>query len=158
MLQHMSRWIKASFIQELKKHLKGKALYVEGEDRLTNKESEFIELRLDGPYIDPCGTRGEYYAYIEVNLLCTSTRNEQNRYAADNLRGLMLQILTRDVCIYRTGNENDVVDDASYVGLMKLMPKDKIKASNFGQIDDASQTFQSVVEAHYEMYFKLNVL
>lgn len=155
-IKHLERWITASLITALSKRSSGKKVYLEGMDRLTNKEKEFIELRIDGPYLDPCGSKGEYYAYMEVNLLCTSSRNEANAFAATNLRGVMLHMLNTDICVYRTGNVGkETIDDESLVGTMKLLSVDKIKASNFGQIDPATQAYQAVAEAHYEMYFKL---
>jgi hypothetical protein len=62
-------------------------------------------------------------------------------------------MLNRDICIYKIGNvgQNDV-DNGSYVGVMQLIPSDAIKTSDFGKIDDSVEVYQSVSEAHYEMY------
>lgn len=155
-LTNLNRWIKASYVQVIRKQLKGAKLFVEGEDRLTNKEADHYELRIDGPYTKPCGTKGEYKAYIEVNLLVTMTRNEQNRYAFDNLKGQMANVLNQDFCILKTGNVGIAEeDDESLVGVMQLLPVEQIKTSDFGMIDTNTEVYQAVVEAHYEMYFSL---
>lgn len=153
--KHLKRWIKASFVQTLKPLCEqGFQMFVEGEDRLTSKVPKHIELRVDGPYVTPCGTRGEMKAFIEVNLLGSVTRDEANVYIRENLEGLLAFMLNRDVCIYKTGNVGKVdVDDESEVGLMKLLPSDMIKTSDFGQIDPNTEVYQCVSEAHYEMYY-----
>lgn len=151
----LKRWIKASYVKILRTLLEqGFDLFVEGEDRLTSTKKQFIEARIDGPYLSPCGTKGEMRAYIEVNLLGNCTRDESNIYTRENLQGLMAFMLNRDFCIYRTGNQGkEPSDDGSLVGLMKLLPVDLIKTSDFGMIDANTEVYQAVAESHYEMYY-----
>ncbi len=153
-LKHIKRWIKASFVKEVRPLLEqGVDLFVEGEDRLTDKKAKFMELRIDGPYTTPCGTRDELCSYVEINLLGNSTRNESNVYDRENLQGLLAFILNRDFCVYRTGNEGNVPeDDGSLFGTMLLIPHDSIKTSDFGMIDANTEAYQCVSEAHFEMY------
>lgn len=155
-IENLKRWIVASFWTELKSRLTGAPLFVEGDDRLTNRSANFFELRIDGPYTKPYGSKGEYCSYIEVNILATSTRDEGNRYTRENMQGIAAQALNKDFCIYKTGNVGkNAADDESLVGVMKLLPLDAIKTSDFGQIDSNTNVFQSVTEAHYEMHFYL---
>lgn len=153
--KHLKRWIKASFIKEFRKHIEqGADFFVEGADR-PKAGPKRIELRVDGPYDRPCGTRGEFCAYIEVNLLANVTRDESNIYARENLEGLMAFMLSRDVCIYRIGNVGKVEeDDESLVGVMQLIPHDAIKTSDFGLVDSNTEVYQAGSEAHYEMYYQ----
>lgn len=153
-LKYLKRWIVASFIKTIRPLVEqGFELFIEGDDRLTSKSPKHFELRIDGPYSRPNGSRGEQCTYIEVNLLGNSTRNEENFYDRHNLQGLMAFLLNRDVCIYRTGNEGKVeVDDGSMVGVMQLLPSDAVKVSDFGMVDSNTEVYQSVAEAHYEMY------
>lgn len=152
--KHLKRWVKASFVKLIRPMLEqGVDLFVEGEDRTTNKTGKFMELRIDGPYTTPCGTNGEFRSYVEVNLLGTCTRDESNVYTRENLEGLLAFILTRDFCVYRTGNESRVdADDGTMFGTMLLLPHDAIKTSDFGMVDSNTEVFQTVCEAHYEMY------
>lgn len=138
----------------MKLYFEGKPLFVEGDDRLTSEQYQHIEFRLDGPYIKPCGSKGEFRAYIEVNLLCNSTRNEQNVYDRENLQGILLQALNRDFCIYKIGNVGkEDADDSSMFETMKLIPHDEIKLSDFGRVDTNTEIYMAVAEAHYEMYY-----
>jgi hypothetical protein len=155
-LTNLKRWISASYRKQLRKLLSGASLFVEGEDRQTSLTPDHYELRIDGPYVKPNGTKGEYCAYIEVNILCNSTRDQANVYKKENLQGVASEALTRDFCIYKTGNEeSNEADDGSLVGLMQLIPHEAIKTSEFGMIDPNTEVYQSVVEAHYEMFFSL---
>ncbi len=153
--RHLKRWIVASFIQTFRPlQEQGFVLFVEGDDR-PKDNARRIELRIDGPYTRPNGSRGEYCSYIEVNLLGNIPRDESNRYSRENLQGLMAFILNRDVCILRTGNVGKVPeDDESVLGIMQLLPHDAIKTSDFGMIDSNTEVYQSVSEAHYEMYYQ----
>jgi hypothetical protein len=154
-LTDMTRWIKASTIKNLKERLKncGVPIFVEGEDDLGSRNSKRIELRIDGPYTSPCGSAGEYKFYIEINILTVAGRDESNIYGHDNMKGAAAQSLNSDFCVYRTGNQTVAeADDNSFVGLMKLVVEDKIKTSDFGQIDTTTQLYAAATEAHFEMY------
>ena len=157
-LKHIKRWIKASALQEFRKHLSGMPLYVEGEDKVAN-DRKHIEFRIDGPYVKPHGTAGNYRAYVEINLLGNSTRSNDNVYERENLQGLMLSVLMRDFCVYKIGNKNSRAvqvpeDDGSLLEVMLLMTSEDIKVSDFGRIDTA-EVYQATAEAHYEMFFQL---
>lgn len=155
-IRHIKRWIKASIIEALKTELEGKPFLVEGDDRLTSKEYQHIELRIDGPYIKNTGTRRERCAYIEVNLLCNSSRNEANVYDRENLQGFLLSLLDRDFCISRIGNVGkEPDDDETVVGSMQRIPSDTLKVSDFGMVDAAAETYQATAECHYEMHFTI---
>ena len=150
----IQRWIRASFFKQLKDLLKGITTFIEGEDRSTSKHPNFFEMRLDGPYYEPCGSRGEWKAKIEVNLLVNSTRDEKNYFIHDNMKGLATSALSRDFCVYKLGNVGrETEDDQSYFEVMKLVREDQVKVSEFGMIDPNVEVFQAVVEAHYEMRF-----
>lgn len=153
-LKHLKRWIVASYLQQIRKELEqGFSLFLEGEDRTTETSPNRIELRVDGPYIKQC-TKSEAQAYIEVNLLGNSTRNEANVFDRYNLQGIMSKILNKDFCIYRIGNVNKIEeDDSSLVGVMALLASEMVKISDFGLIDNNTEIYQSVAEGHYEMYF-----
>jgi hypothetical protein len=157
-LINLKRWIKASIVKAIEDqklnylNFQPIEIFVEGDDRLTNKETEYLEFRLDGPYSKPI-TKGEYHHYIELNILVQGTRNESNSYRFDNLQGLASQILNRDWCIFKIGNVGkNPEDDESLLGVMQMLPSDNIKLSDFGRIDDNVETYAASVEAHYEMY------
>jgi len=153
-LINLKRWIKASAIKAFKDEAGGQQLFIEGEDRRTDKSASHLELRIDGPYCTPNGSKGEWRAYVEINVLVNSTRNQENIYDRENLQGISQQMLNRDICVYKIGNvgTNDA-DDESLFGVLQLMPGDQIKLSDFGNVDDHAELYQAVAEAHYTMYF-----
>ncbi len=154
-IANLKRWIKASFLQELPKHLTGGPVFAEGDDRLTSQDATHYEVRIDGPYLKPCGTRNEFRTYIEVNILANSTRNESNAFARETLQGIITYALMRDFCIYRIGAKGTIAeDDESLVGVMQFIAAEQLKLSDFGQID-IPEVYQAVGEAHYEMYSTL---
>ena len=140
---------------ELRKRLTNADVFVEGQDRSSSTRNSHFEIRLDGPYTDPCGSRGEYRSYVEVNILVSSTRDESDIYRVDNMKGVAAEALNKDFCIYKVGNVGkNEQDDESLVGIMKLLPVERIKVSDFGMIDSNTEVYQAVAEAHYEMYFQ----
>lgn len=141
---------------ELRKRLTNADVFIEGQDRSTSTRTSHFEVRVDGPYSDPCGSRGEYRSYVEVNILINCTRDESDIYRVDNMKGVAAQALNKDFCIYKVGNVGkNEQDDESLVGIMKLLAAERIKVSDFGMIDSNTEVYQAVAEAHYEMYFTL---
>lgn len=150
-LTNVKRWIKASLVQLLQNNSGGVTLFIEGDTRPRPTQSHF-ELRVDGPYSKPLAG-GQYKFKIEVNILINMTRDESNFYAHENLQGIASQLLNQNFCVYRIGNKNKVADDdGSLFGTMLLIPMEEIRISEFGKIDPNTEVYQSVVEAHYEMY------
>lgn len=140
-------WVTASIRKTIIDRCAGRVpLFFEGDDRKTNKEKQFIEARIDGPYIEHVGTKNEISLYSEVNLLVTMTRNESNLYEFQKLLGIATQILNTDICIYKIGHPNY---NQLFFCTLSLMSSDKIQNSYFGQIDPNVQVFQSTTEAHY---------
>jgi hypothetical protein len=157
-LLHIKRWITASIKHHLERNFltEGLYLYVEGDDRLTNDKREYLELRIDGPYVKPNGSKGEYCAYVEVNILSNVTRKEEEGYNRENIQGVILHMLAYDICVYKMGNVGKkTIDDESQFGILQLIPSDQIKLSDFGMIDPNTEVYQAVGEAHYEMYFTI---
>jgi hypothetical protein len=155
-LLHLKRWIKASFIKAFRPFVQQSAdLFIEGDDRPIPTGAKRLELRIDGPYTRSNGSRGEFCCYIEVNLLCSTTRNEAEIFDRENLQGVMAFMLNRDVCVYKIGNVGrNEADDETLLGVMRLLPMDAIKTSDFGLVDSNTEVYQAGSEAHYEMYFQ----
>lgn len=111
----------------------------------------YVELRVDGPYCDPIGTRNEYEAVIEVNALITCAFDEKDTMRLFKLQGVVVAAFNDDICVYKLGTESE--DDKSFFGTYQLISGDRIEASNFGQVDSTNKIYQSTVEAHYKMRF-----
>ncbi len=150
---HIKRWVKASVIKLFQTLNEGIELYVEGMDAVNvSRKDKHFELRIDGPYTKPL-TKGSYRHYFEINILINSTRSEEDFYERENLQGIVANILNRDICVYRIGNKDtNPADDGSLVGALQLIPSEQIKVSDFGRINETTEVYQAVGEAHYEMY------
>lgn len=150
---YIKRWAVASIIKLFKELTEGIELYVEGMDfTKVQKKDKHFELRIDGPYSKPLD-KGNWRHYFEVNILINSTRSEDDFYERHNLQGIAGAMLNRDICVYRIGNvDKNPKDDGTYVGVMQLIPVDQIKTSDFGRINETTEVYQAVAEAHYEMY------
>lgn len=147
------RWIRASIVKKLKSlPTDTLPLFIEEDEKKIN--ADHFELRIDGPYTNPLGTRGEYRFYIEVNFLLTTDRNEKQIYKRDDHAGIMCNFLNDNFCIYRYGTLPE--DDKSIVGVMQLISDQEIKLSDFGIIDDNVEVYQMGVEAHYQMFLQIN--
>lgn len=150
-LTNMKRWIVASALKTFRNFSGGEQLYPEGADKKINIDSYF-EIRCDGPYSTPLAS-GCYRFYIEINILANCKRNERNFFKKENMQGIAQEMLNRDFCVYKIGNVGKTADDdESYLGVMQLIPSNQIKTSDFGQVDDHVEVYESTTEAHYEMY------
>lgn len=151
-IKHIKRWTVASIIKVFKQYTEGIHLYVEGEDQNTARKDKHFELRIDGPYSKPF-SNNVYRHYFEVNILANSTRSEDDFFERQNLQGIAAFMLTRDICVYRIGNVGkNPADNGTLVGVMRLLTNEQIKTSDFGRINETTEVYQSVAEAHYEMY------
>lgn len=151
-IKNIKRWVAASVIKLFKDLNEGIHLYVEGMDQNTSNKDKHFELRIDGPYSKPQG-KGGYRHYFEINILVNSTRSEDDFYERHNLQGIAAAMLARDICVYRIGNkEKNPLDDGSMLGALQLIPVEQIKVSDFGRINETTEVYQAVAEAHYEIY------
>lgn len=151
-IRNIKRWVTASIIKLFKENTEGIHLYVEGMDQDTSKLDKHFELRIDGPYSKP-QTKGCYRHYFEVNILINSTRAEDDFYERQTIQGIAAEMLNKDVCVYKIGHVGkDVADDESYFSVLQLIPHEQIKVSDFGRINETTEVYQAVAEAHYEMY------
>ena len=144
----LTRWIHASvreWIENRKRERQSTiVIYNEADIRQTNKNTEHLELRIDGPYERKEGTRNEFYADLEINILVNTTYFENELFRHQNNMGLASYLLDASIPIFKIGDNRD---DKSLVGMLNLQSSPL--TSNFGQIDNNVQVQQGSVEAHY---------
>lgn len=142
------RWFKSS----INKHFndgKGTAhLYIEGAQRGTREQSEWAELRIDGPNFTEL-SRNCWEAYVEINVLISCQKGGLNLYGYDTLCGRFTSLFVTNLGIYKYGPE--VQDDQSFFGCLSQI--EKIQVSHFGVIDPATNLMQGTIEGHYKMVF-----
>jgi hypothetical protein len=151
MKQYLPKWIFASVAKHFDDRKQTLPLFIEGMVRQTNKETNWAEFRLDGPYLTEV-SRGQWYIEIEVNVLVESATNTQDAYIYLKNVGIMAAAFTKTIKVFRLGDEAG--DDGSLVGclILKQEYREKLVISHFGETHPNEKQRQSQIEGHYEMY------
>lgn len=149
--QNLIRWIIASISKHFDDRRQGMTLFIEGQIRDTRTLKDFIELRIDGPYLTEL-SKGFWNVYIEINVLVQSAQDQTNYHRIYNSVGVVVAAFEQAISIFKYGS--GAGDDGSLVGCMKLLgdkeARERIQVSHFGQVEPDIGIFQSTVEAHYE--------
>lgn len=126
-------------------------VFVEGFERDTEKLPEFLELRIDGPYISE-HARQQWRLYFEVNVLIVVQEENSNAWRLTELTGHVTNKFTDAIQVLRYGTGPD--DDQGILGCLDLvkLPDGKIKTSNFGKIRPDARIEQATVEGHYQIF------
>jgi hypothetical protein len=146
-------WITLSIRKQFTERMQNCPVYFEEVTKPAGKKLLYVELRIDGPYMHPIGTRIEYEAVVEVNALINAPYNEKDTMSLQKLGGVVIAALNEDFCIFKLG-DNPPIDTGEFFETMQLLTDDNIEMSNFGQIDTTNKIYQATVEAHYKMRFR----
>lgn len=126
-------------------------IFIEGTSSRDLSKSEYIEIRVDGPYVDE-RTKDDFMLKLEVNLLIQTIINPQkNIYRHAEMEGVCVSAMIT-IPIYKLGSE--AADDQSQIGCLDLNtdePRDHIMVHNFGQIETDIKLQQATVEGHYKI-------
>jgi len=145
------RWIFASVAKHFDGVKGSYTLYIEGDERNTNEEQNFAELRMDGPFIKkPC--KQIVYLDVEVNLLIQSIQDHTSLYAGLIAAGVFAAGFVDIIKVYKYGD--GVPDDDSLLGCLRLRDdrnNDTIDLGNFGIIRPDTRITQLTIEGHYRM-------
>lgn len=149
-------WCVASIRKELDRRIRSSrnpniAQYYEADLRLTNRNPECLEIRIDGPTSVRTGTKNEWLYRVEVNILVKTTHNEKDIYHHQKNVAIPFKALSTDISVSELGYPDS---SGNYVGCFQLVAPG-VMSSEHGQVDPAVKTQQATVEAHYEM--KLDV-
>ena len=152
------RWLFASFSAHFNSGLESDALvYIEGQDRVTNDQKSYYEIRVDGPYITEVG-KNRYDLVSEVNILCSANHAVDNDYhRIRRMAGLVASLFT-EVHIMKYGDGDD--DTGAFLGCAVMIhnPRkhERIQINHFGQIDPNVPLMQATVEGHYKLTLEGN--
>ena len=150
--KHLTRWIMASVAEHFDARRQGLTMFVEGQLRETKTLKDFIELRVDGPYLTELSN--DYWeVFIEINILVQSAQDQINYHRIYASVGIVTAAFEHIIQIFRIGKE--LADDGTLVGCMKLKgdkdARERIQTNHFGQVEPETGIFQSSVEGHYVM-------
>ena len=127
--------------------------HVEGTKRETQDKAKWFELRVDGPVFNEQSHR-QFICKVDVNIAC-SVVGEDDAYALDRLSGKAASLFSYSIECKKYGT--GVGDDDSVIGCLSLIPgpKETIAIANFGLVRFDTELYQSTVEGHYRMHFKV---
>lgn len=128
-------------------------LFIEGQHRDTNKQTDYLELRQDGPSMVEV-SNGVWIITIEVNILVTAGMDDADYSKIHDGVGVTANAFDRTIPVYRYGTGAN--DDDSLVGCLHLdqsLRGDKrtVQIRHFGQINPKDMLMQATVEAMYTM-------
>lgn len=151
-LQVLPKWITSSIRKQFVDRVANIPVYFEEQIKTNNKETFYFECRIDGPFLTPIGTKDEFEAIVEVNILINLAFDEQDTLQMQKLNGVVASALNKSFCVYKYGTE--LYDTSAFFETLQLITDDNIDVSYFGQIDPTNKIYQTSVEAHYKMRFK----
>jgi len=149
-----NRWIVASIAKHFDSYKGNYTLYLEGDERTTDKTAQFAELRIDGPFLRTLA-KGQYFVEVEINVLCQSHMLPDSLYSIHDLVGLFTRAFVNCIRIHRYGDGPE--DDGSYVGNMKLKThfRERVEVNHYGILEPDIRMTQSTIEGHYRMHLVL---
>lgn len=153
-----SRWIYSSCAKHFNAGAEDFSLpcFVEGDERNTDNLKQWIEVRLDGPYMKEV-SRNYWRIDVEVNIFIGSVSDNQYMYDLQSLTGKVASMFGC-IPVTRTGDPiDDPANDGVQIGILDLKkhPAELIRISNFGKVRPDTRFQQATVEGHYEMYLSL---
>lgn len=148
------RWFAASINKHFDARKGTVPLFIEGQHAHKNNEPEWVELRVDGPYLTEV-SHHYWHIFYEVNVLVSATINDVDMYNEEDVIGQVLTMFTQAIQISKYGTDA-IIDDGSVIGCLTRMDdikkRRRTQVSRFGQIKPEVKLKQTVVEGHYEMF------
>lgn len=148
-----NKWIFASVLKHFKTILEGHSIstFIEGTSNRDLTQSEYVEIRMDGPYTNE-RSRNDFVLRVEVNLLIQVIVDPQkNLYRNMEVSGRCVESMTT-IPVFKLGN--DIADTGDKIGCLELempQPRDHVRVHNFGQVETDVKLQQSTVEGHYKI-------
>jgi len=143
--QNVTKWIFAS----IAKHFSSiENLHVTGSLRDTSDKKEWVELKIDGPYIHKL-SKDYHRIKIEIDAQIYTVQDREYLYNNLELQGKVLDLFTETISIFKLGNKD--TDDGTYVFCIKLDHGDKhsLDVANFGPVNKDENLTVSDIEGHY---------
>ena len=140
------RWCYASINKHFDDKKEQYNLYIEGDDRTQSAETEFAELRIDGPFVS--GPQKKVYLLdVEINLLCQTHLDPRRHYRAQKMVGVFFRIFSRLIEVRKYGD--GPLDDGSLIGCFHL--RSSVDVGYYGIIKKDVKVLQTTIEGHYRL-------
>jgi len=156
LLEQLTIWAPASFVNHFTLKLKNVApMFIEGGSRDTNKDKDFLELRVDGPWFRQRGTNNCWVVECYINILIEAMAEEKDLYKNHRYVGQVCTAFQSFIPILRIGGTGANFD-GTQVDCMKLEVTRNVSLQvfHYGQLDARSRVLQSTVAGTYKMEFQ----
>lgn len=147
------RWIISSVVQDFDAWNKARSTpypkYVEGEERKTNREQSWLELRFDGPSKFQY-SKDFWKLELEINVLC-SAGVDLDLFHINKMVGDVSSWFKVAFCVYKYGDTVGVDDPSVFVGTLQQTKIDRhnLLVRQYGQIEAKTKLNQATVAANY---------
>lgn len=154
MNKNWPRWAFASvskhFLTLLQPHIK---VFIEGQDRNTTGDTDYVEFRMDGPFSKQL-SQTTWQVKFEVNILISSIK-DLDAHKIHKTVGLVNSAFATNIPIFKLGNGPDD-NPLEMFGCLQIMvgPREALMTSHFGQVDNVVVMNQCTVEGHYMALLK----
>jgi hypothetical protein len=147
--KHWPRWVFASVSEHFESRKQNLFFTVEGDEQKTQEQTDYFELRMNGPSV--LKYSGYHRLEIVINVLVVSKNNLTDIHTILRNVGIVTEAFTDFIPVYKYGSGVD--DDQEFLGCLVRCKYEgeEIKVSNLGQIDPNTKEQQSVVQGYYKM-------
>ena len=148
--ENWNRWILASIYKYFEDN-KSIPMFVEADERETDKVSQYFELRVDGP-ISKEINKNYFHLTLDIGTLICSIIDKRKLYTQATNSGKIAGLMIRCIPIYKYGGETG--DNESLVFQITRKDggrRDGIEIKHIGQVEPSIPLNRSIVEAKYEV-------
>ena len=148
-----SRWAFASISEHFLELREGLPLHITGTAFIQPEEEDFLELRVDGPYLREY-SHGYWRYYTEISILVQSHMNDQDFHKIHRDVGIVQVAMNTPIPVFKHGD--GLEDTSEKIGCLDLLRatrgKHKLEVNHFGQTGPRNKLMQATVEGHFEMF------
>lgn len=143
------RWINASIYKHFEDRKGDFEIYIEGDER-TLTDNEFVEVRIDGPFIER-PHKFLFYLNVQINVLVQAHIDPIDLYKQERIAGIFLKAFTNTINVNKLGD--GVFDDGTLLECLHLQrdKKEGVAMNNFGIIRPDTRITQATIEGHYRL-------
>lgn len=141
------RWIFASCATYFDENKGNYELYIEGQDRRVERESDYAEMRYNGPRYLQSGPL-DYTVTIELNMLVNAVKDQKDDQKIFRICGFFESLFIAGIPVYMYGD-----NDTQLLGCLqrKSAGDHEIIVTHYGQVSPDVRVLQSTIEATYFM-------
>lgn len=141
-----SRWVFASVTYFFDQRKQSRMMFIEGQERQTQDQQDYFELRLDGPDFLEL-SRSYFQVTIFVNILTVTVRDPTDFHKHERDLGIGTAAFETNIPVYKFGD-----DSTALLGCLVLQRE--VDVQRFGQQDPNVQVLESTIQGTYRMHIE----